>query len=190
MFIYYVCLIPLLSSCDRERRAYIDRSANISGIYYNCYEKRQFDRLHYIFLTVDSIYINVLHSGDSALVNVNKWHKPYPQSSCVKFERFVPTGYLWECDIWWNKDVYDSIYIYKKGLCHETDSENGLYYDPDGRYTFSKIDYQYIIKLGIIPRKFKSLEEAEAHLCIGDSSIFEGIRKVSKAELRTMLWGE
>lgn len=184
------CLVAFVISCSFDRGQCNDYNYDVSGMYYSYYEKTQYDNLHYIFLLKDGLYINVLEYIDSALVNVNKWRKPYPNSSYVKFEGFVPIGYLWKCSIWWNKDKYDSTYIFRNGISSGTESQYGLFYDPDGRYTFSKIDIQIMIDKNIIPREYKSIEDVEKHLCINDSSIFEGVRKMSKSELRTLLWGE
>lgn len=195
--ICYVCLIFLGVSCDWGRRPQ-EPTPYKAGIYYCFYE---IYGQHCVILTKDSIYANVLCTRDSAVININRWHQPH---YTVWLDGFVPIGVQWRdmvCFIDADRDskgnrtglIYgkDSTYIFEHGIRYETSSSKSyLFYDPDGSYTFENLSYKMLIEKGIIPRKFKSQKEAEAHLCIGDSSIFEGIRKVSKAELRTLLWGE
>lgn len=90
----------------------------------------------------------------------------------------------------------DSIYIYEHGMdyyrtCLKKKKDYYLFYDPDqDMYTFYKSSFENLQKEGIVPSKCKAIEDVEKYLCINDSSVFEGIRKMSKSELMTLLWGE
>ena len=150
-------------------------------------------------MTKDSLYANVLQTRDSALVNINRWCQPY---AYVRLRNFVPIGIQWKDMVCYldrdsNGYVYgnDSIYIYEHGIDYMTELEPNhyynLFYDPDQYfYTFYKLSFKELREEGIVPSRCKSMEDVEKYLCISDSCVFEGIRKMSKSELMTLLWGE
>ena len=197
-FIGCICMTYLAISCNYLSRQRNETVLSEIGVYYNMWSVDCGYGLQYVILTKDSLYANVLHTRDSALVNINRWHQPH---GYVKLYNFVPIGIQWKdmvCFIYrdsigniWGKD---SIYIYEHGIDYGTDLEWGyeryLFYDPDWTCTFYKETLETLQEEHIVPLNCKSMEDVEKQLCISDSSVFEGVRKMSKSELRTLLWGE
>lgn len=192
-----ICVILLAVSCDFTNQQIKETKIDKVGIYYNRRSGRYNNGLQYVFLTKDSIYANVLHVKDSIWLNINRWHQPY-HNKFVLLDNFVPIGIQWKDMVCFldrdsNGNVYgkDSVYVYQHGIIYESYcGENYLFYDPDDRYTFYKLSFKELREEGIVPSKCKSMEDVEKYLCLSDSCVFEGIRKMSKSELMTLLWGE
>lgn len=194
-----ICVILLAVSCNYKDRHGNEADINKIGIYYNMWSKDYGYGLQYVIMTKDSLYVNVLQTRDSALVNINRWYQPY---AYVRLRNFVPIGIQWKNMVCYldrdsNGYVYgnDSIYIYEHGIDYMTELEPNhyynLFYDPDqDLYTFYKTSFENLQKKGIVPSKCKAIEDVEKQLCINDSCVFDGIRKMSKSELMTLLWGE
>ena len=171
------------------------------GIYYGWQSTYYGYGLQYVILTKDSLYVNILQTRDSAWLNINRWRQPYNFGTYgnVMLDHFVPIGIQWVdmvCYLYRDSigNIYgkDSTYIYEHGIEYESCSgDYYLFYDPDqDLYTFYKTSFENLQEKGIVPSKCKAIEDVEKYLCINDSSVFEGVRKMSKSELRTLLWGE
>lgn len=196
-YVGYICIALLVVSCNYKDRQRNEIRINKIGIYYNMWSDNYGYGLQYVILTKDSIYANVLQTRDSAWLNINRWHQPY-HNKFVLLDNFVPIGIQWwDMVCFLDRDsngyVYgkDSVYVYQHGIIYESYcGEDYLFYDPDGNYTFYKPSFENLQKKGIVPSKCKSMEDVEKYLCLSDSCVFEGIRKMSRSELRTLLWGE
>ena len=196
-YVGYICIALLVVSCNYKDRQRNEIRINKIGIYYNMWSDNYGYGLQYVILTKDSIYANVLQTRDSAWLNINRWHQPY-HNKFVLLDNFVPIGIQWwDMVCFLDRDsngyVYgkDSVYVYQHGIIYESYcGEDYLFYDPDGNYTFYKPSFKELREEGIVPSKCNSMEDVEKYLCLSDSCVFEGIRKMSKSELMTLLWGE
>ena len=197
-FIGCICITYLAVSCNYLSRQRNETVLSEIGVYYNMWSVDCGYGLQYVILTKDSLYANVLHTRDSALVNINRWRQPH---AYVELYNFVPIGIQWENKKYYihrdsigNKYAKDSIYIYEHGIDYDTNLRHNhysyLFYDPDWTCTFYKETLETLQEEHIVPLNCKSMEDVEKQLCISDSSVFEGVRKMSKSELRTLLWGE
>ncbi len=193
-----ICLVLSVVWCIFRWQPKDNVKPYTGGIYYGWDSFSYGYGLQYVILTKDSIYVNVSQIRDSALVNINRWYQPY---AFVRLRNFVPIGIQWYdmvCFMYRDSigNVFgkDSVYIYEHGIDYWTDltakKDYYLFHDPDMRFTFYKSSFENLQKEGIVPSKCKSIEDVEKQLCISDSSVFEGIRKMSKSELKTLLWGE
>mgnify|MGYP003318681307 CR=1 FL=1 len=193
-----LCAILFIISCEFTNQQIRETKIDKVGIYYNRRSGRYNNGLQYVILTKDSLYANVLHTRDSVCLNINRWHQPY-HNKFVLLDNFVPIGIQWKDMVCFldrdsNGNVYgkDSVYVYQHGIIYESYcGENYLFYDPDqDLYTFYKTSFKNLQKKGVVPSRCKSMEDVEKYLCLSDSCVFEGIRKMSKSELMTILWGE